>query len=53
MGSGSDANYWNSGNEGVRITVVRASAMLGDDTIDYTNLTPPSNKYLSAKFRNS
>jgi hypothetical protein len=46
MGSGSDANYWNSGNEGVRITVVRASDHAVVTTpIDFTNITPPSNIY--------
>jgi hypothetical protein len=46
MGSGSDANYWNSGNEGVRITVVRASDHAVVTTpIDFTNITPPSSIY--------
>ena len=29
MGSGTSNNVWNPGNEGVRVTVVRASALMG------------------------
>ena len=41
MGSGTSSNYWNSGDEGVRITVVRASDhALVTSPIDFTNKTP-------------
>ena len=41
MGSGTGENYWNSGDEGVRITVVRASDRTAVTTpIDFTNITP-------------
>ncbi|AGA68845.1 hypothetical protein Desdi_1335 [Desulfitobacterium dichloroeliminans LMG P-21439] len=41
MGSGTGENYWNSGDEGVRITVVRASDKTAVTTpIDFTNITP-------------
>ncbi len=46
MGSGTSSNYWNSGNEGVRVTVVRASDHAVVTTpVDFTNTTPPSNIY--------
>ena len=41
MGSGSNENYWNGGDEGVRITVVRASDRLPVTTpVDFSNRTP-------------
>jgi len=41
MGSGTDENYWNTGDEGVRITVVRASDHAVVTTpIDITNKNP-------------
>lgn len=41
MGSGTSENYWNSGNEGVRITVVRESDRATVTTpIDFSNKTP-------------
>lgn len=41
MGSGTGENYWNPGDEGVRITVVRASDRAVVTTpIDFTNKTP-------------
>lgn len=41
MGSGTSTNVWNPGNEGVRITVVRASDHAVVTTpIDYTNKSP-------------
>ena len=40
MGSGTSDNYWNSGNEGVRITVVRANDRIAVTTpIDFSNKT--------------
>src|SRR5688500_13331287 len=43
MGNGSDENYWNGGDEAVRITVVRASDRIPVTTpIDFTNKTPPN-----------
>jgi len=42
MGSGSSENYWNVGDEGVRITVVRASdRAIVTAPVDFTNQTPP------------
>ena len=44
MGSGTGQNYWNSGNEGVRITVVRAEDRIAVTTpIDFTNKAQPNN----------
>jgi len=41
MGSGTNENYWNGGDEGVRITVVRASDRLPVTTpIDLSNKKP-------------
>ena len=41
MGSGTNENYWNGGDEGVRITVVRASDRIPVTTpIDFSNRTP-------------
>ncbi len=46
MGNGTSSNYWNSGNEGVRVTVVRASDHAVVTTpVDLTNITPPANIY--------
>jgi hypothetical protein len=46
MGSGTSANYWNPGDEGVRVTVVRASDHAVVTTpVDLTNKTPPSGIY--------
>ncbi|GLC80655.1 hypothetical protein [Clostridium sp. FS41] len=43
MGSGTSENYWNSGNEGVRITVVRAEDRITVTTpVDFTNKTQPN-----------
>ncbi|MEA5026023.1 hypothetical protein SDC9_55054 [bioreactor metagenome] len=41
MGSGTNENYWNGGDEGVRITVVRASDRIPVTApIDFSNRTP-------------
>lgn len=41
MGSGTSENYWNTGDEGVRVTVIRASDHAVVTTpIDLTNKTP-------------
>lgn len=41
MGSGTSSNYWNPGNEGVRVTVVRASDHAVVTTpVDFTNISP-------------
>lgn len=41
MGSGTSENYWNSGDEGVRVTVVRTSDHAVVTTpIDFTNKSP-------------
>ena len=46
MGDGTAANSWNPGNEGVRVTVVRASDHVAVTTpIDLTNKTPSANMY--------
>jgi len=43
MGSGTSENYWNGGDEGVRITVVRASDKIAVTTpVDFTNKAPSS-----------
>lgn len=43
MGSGTGENYWNTHNEGVRVTVVRASDRnLVATPVDFTNKTPPN-----------
>lgn len=43
MGNGSDENFWNGGDEAVRITVVRASDRIPVTTpVDFTNKTPPN-----------
>ena len=40
MGSGTNENYWNVGDEGVRVTVVRASDRVDVTTpVDFTNKT--------------
>ncbi|OLN30089.1 hypothetical protein [Desulfosporosinus metallidurans] len=41
MGSGTNENYWNTGDEGVRVTVVRASDHAVVTTpVDFTNKSP-------------
>ena len=41
LGQGSDGNYWNSGNDGVRVTVVNANTGSPVTTpIDFTNNNP-------------
>lgn len=41
LGSGSDANFWNSGDEGVRVTVIRASDhAVASASVDFTNRHP-------------
>jgi len=41
MGNGTDENYWNPGDEGVRITVVRAKDRIAvTSPIDFTNKRP-------------
>lgn len=41
MGNGTSENYWNSGNEGVRVTVVRANDRIAVTMpIDFTNKKP-------------
>lgn len=43
MGNGTSQNYWNSGNDGVRVTIVRATDRVAVSTpIDYTNKSPAS-----------
>jgi len=43
MGSGTSENYWNGGDEGVRITVMRASDKIAVTTpVDFTNKAPSS-----------
>lgn len=43
MGSGTSENYWNTNDEGVRITIVRNSDRAPVSTsVDFTNRTPPS-----------
>jgi len=42
MGNGTSENYWNSGDEGVRVTVVRASDRIAVTTpVDLTNKAQP------------
>lgn len=44
MGNGSSQNFWNTHDEGVRVTIVRDSDKIPVTTpIDFTNRTPPSN----------
>lgn len=46
MGNGTSTNVWNPGNEGVRVTVVRASDHAQVTTpIDFTNKMPSANIY--------
>ena len=46
MESGTSTNVWSPGNEGVRVTVVRASDHAQVTTpIDFTNKTPSANIY--------
>lgn len=41
MGNGSDENFWNTGDEGVRVTVIRASDhAVASTSIDFTNKHP-------------
>lgn len=41
MGSGSDENFWNTGDEGVRVTVIRVSDhAVASNSIDFTNRHP-------------
>ncbi|OME30052.1 hypothetical protein NSS98_22640 [Paenibacillus sp. FSL E2-0274] len=43
MGSGSDQNFWNTHDEGVRVTIIRDSDQSTVATpVDFTNLTPPN-----------
>lgn len=46
MGTGTNSNYWNPGDDGVRVTVVRASDHTVVTTpIDLTNIAPSSSIY--------
>jgi hypothetical protein len=45
MGSGSGESFWNTGNEGVRVSVVRAEDHAVVGTLDLTNITPAANMY--------
>ena len=46
MGDGTSTNSWTPGNDGVRVTVVRASDHTAVTTpVDLTNKTPPSSIY--------
>ncbi|WP_141499734.1 hypothetical protein [Paenibacillus luteus] len=46
MGSGTSQNKWRPGEEGVRVTVVRASDEIAvSQSLDYTNKTMPSNMF--------
>jgi len=46
MGTGTNSNYWNPGDDGVRVTVVRASDhAVVTPPIDLTDITPSSNIY--------
>lgn len=41
LGNGSDENFWNSGDEGVRVTVIRASDhTVASASVDFTNRHP-------------
>lgn len=41
LGNGSDDNYWNAGDEGVRITVIRVSDhAIASASVDFTNRHP-------------
>ena len=41
LGNGSDENFWNSGDEGVRVTVIRASDhAVASASVDFTNRHP-------------
>ncbi|OME51797.1 hypothetical protein BSK59_19950 [Paenibacillus odorifer] len=43
MGSGSDQNFWNTHDEGVRLTIIRDSDQTTVATpVDFTNRTPPN-----------
>jgi len=44
--SGSSNNVWSPGNDGVRVTVVRADDhAIAAAPVDFTNITPPANLY--------
>lgn len=44
MGGGTGASYWNTGSEGVRITVIRARDKVAVTApVDFTNVTQPGN----------
>lgn len=46
MGGGTSTNSWNPGNDGVRVTVIRASDHVQVTTpIDFTNKTPSAGMY--------
>ena len=41
LGGGTDSNFWNSGDEGVRVTVIRASdRTVASVSVDFTNKHP-------------
>ncbi|QQZ61271.1 hypothetical protein JI735_00130 [Paenibacillus sonchi] len=43
LGSGSGDNFWNTNDEGVRVTVIRAADQIAvSASIDFTNRTPPN-----------
>ena len=47
MGHGTSSNFWNSGNDGVRITVVDASSGTAvSSPLDFSNRTSPSSPAL-------
>lgn len=51
MGSGTSSNYWNPGDDGVRVTIIRSSdntAVSG--SVDFTNITPRKNPYHFGKY---
>ena len=53
MGDGTSTNSWTPGNDGVRVTVVRASDHTAVTTpVDLTNKTPPSSIYHFGKVSN-
>lgn len=58
MGSGTGTNFWNTNDEGVRVTVIRASDQAPVTTpIDFTNRTPSKSlihfgKYSKIHYRN-
>ena len=51
MGDGTSTNSWTPGNEGVRVTVVRASDhAVVTSSFDFTNKAPNSSIYNFGKF---